>query len=152
MQKFDCITCSFFKSTLWNNKICIPSCQKCLHTAMPWAAGPTQNGMKWGGTRSKQLFRCERVRAGALSAICAALKWGPWKARLTQTHTDANRHPPPFFFFTQSLTFSMIIFMYIKYRWRMFWFYKDGCSQKKFHAFGSVGCLGKKGNNKSLFS
>lgn len=43
-----------------------------------------------GGIKSKQLS-CERGTAEALSATCAALKWGPWKTRQMQSRaTEAN--------------------------------------------------------------
>lgn len=59
---------------------------------MALAVGPTQKCVRRGGIKSKQLS-CERGTAGALSATCAALKWGPWKTRPNaerqrQTHTD----------------------------------------------------------------
>lgn len=58
--------------------------RKCLHAAMARAVGPTQNGVRRGGIKSKQLS-CERGSAGALSATCVALKWGPWKTRRMQS-------------------------------------------------------------------
>lgn len=63
---------------------------------MAWAVGPTQNGVRRGGIKSKQLS-CERVRARAFSATCAAFEVGA-----TENKANAERqrqaHAGPFYY------------------------------------------------------
>lgn len=60
---------------------------------MAWAVGPTQKCVRRGGIKSKQLS-CERGTAGALSATCAALKWGALENKAKRRATEANAHWP----------------------------------------------------------
>lgn len=96
-QKFDCVTCSYYKNTHtdWNRSaiksvskmvLSIRSCKKCLRAAVPKAEEPSQNGGEVGWY--KRVNNCAiKVLQPGLWAPSATLERRPGKTGLTHTHT-----------------------------------------------------------------